>query len=288
VTARNRGVPQAVKDLVHTFKYNDLNSVMSSMDEDTACVILEPMVFDLPEDNFLPKLKLICEANDTLLIFDEMWTGFRLAMGGAQEYFEVQPDLACYSKAIANGMPLSVLTGQEEVMQLLEEEVFFFSTFGGEALSLAAAVATINELQKQDVPAYLARQGQTLRDGYNQIAEELGISHYTLCKGHPARTLVTFEASFGDPLHMKSLVQQELIKRGILWSGFHNICFSHTEQDIDYTLEAYRDVLPLLKQAVETDTVADFLRGEPVQPVFRKTGNFNTKPKVKMPASQAI
>jgi glutamate-1-semialdehyde aminotransferase len=287
VTARNLGVPQVVKDLVHTFNYNDLDSVLASLDRDTACVILEPMVFDLPQDDFLQDLKAACVENGALLIFDEMWTGFRLAMGGAQEYFDILPDLACYSKAIANGMPISVITGQWEVMELLDEDVFFFSTFGGEALSLAAARATISELWEKEVPAYLSEQGEKLRDGYNQIAQELGIDSYTQCKGHPSRTLITFDASAGDPLHLKSLVQQEMVKRGVLWSGFHNMCYAHTDEDVAYTLDTYWEVLAILKQAVGENAVVDYLRGEPVQPVFRKTGGFNTKP-VEKPKMEMI
>ena len=279
VTARNKGIPQVIKDLVNTFTYNDLDSVTRSMDDDTACVILEPMVFDFPEDSFLHNLKEMCERNGTPLIFDEMWTGFRLAMGGAQEYFGVAPDLACYSKAIANGMPISVITGTQEILDLVNDDVWFTTTFGGEALSLAAAVATVNEMREKDVQAHLARQGRKLRDGYNQIAVELGIDGYTRCKGHPARTLVTFDTSVGDPLLLKSLVQQEMIKRGVLWSGFHNVNFSHTDEDVAYILDAYRDALPVLEQAVEEGTVAQSLRGQPVQPVSRPTGNFDVKPK---------
>jgi glutamate-1-semialdehyde 2,1-aminomutase len=176
-------------------------------------------------------------------------------------------------------MPLAVLTGRADVMALLDEEVFFFSTFGGEALSLAAAQATIHELRDHDVTTYLANVGELLQEGYNELAMDKGLD-YTRCKGHPARSLITFDARAGDPLLLKSLMQQELIKRGILWSGFHNITFSHTTKDVDYTLEAYREVLKIVKKAVKKDKVAELLRGEPVQPVFRKTDNFNTKPAV--------
>ncbi|GMT46652.1 MAG: glutamate-1-semialdehyde 2,1-aminomutase [bacterium] len=277
ITSRSSGVPQAVRDLTYTFNYNDIGSVMEALDDDTACVILEPVVFEAPRDNFLHALQDICRRNGTLLIFDEMWTGFRLAVGGAQEYFSVTPDLACYSKAIANGMPLSVLTGRRDVMSLLEEDVFFFTTFGGEALSLAAAQATITEMKEKDVPAYISLQGKILKDGYNRIAEDLCMP-YTRCTGFDCRSIVTFDASAGNPLEMKSLMQQELIKRGILWSGFHNICFSHTDDDIEYALNAYSEVLLILKKAVSGGNVMGFLEGEPLEPVFRKTADFNIKP----------
>lgn len=282
VTDRNKGIPEAVKDLTFTFNYNDINSVIESIDTETACVILEPFVFEEPRNNFLQKLREICNENGTLLIFDEMWTGFRISLGGAQEYFNIKADLACFSKAVANGMPLSILTGKKNIMELLEKDVFFFTTFGGEALSLAAAKAAIYEIRDKNVPAYLAKQGRKLKDGYNKIISELGIN-YSKCSGYDCRTIITFDQdkSGQNPLEMKSLVQQEMIKRGILWSGFHNMSLSHSDVDIEYTLKVYRDILPVLKEAVEKQDVKSFLKGVPVEPVFRKTSNFNSKPKQK-------
>lgn len=282
VTDRNKGIPQSIQDMTFTFNYNDIQSVIDSIDDDTACIVLEPFVFEEPKDNFLQKLRDVCTKNGIVLVFDEMWTGFRISLGGAQEYFGIKADLACFSKAIANGMPLSVLTGKKEIMSLLDKDVFFFNTFGGETLSLAAAKATINEMIEKNVQTYLAKQGNKLKAGYNSIAEKLGLN-YTKCSGYDCRTIITFDAekSGCNPLEMKSLVQQEMIKRGILWSGFHNISFSHSDDDINYTLKAYEDVLPILKTAVEEKRVKQFLKGEPVEPVFRKVGNFNIKPKKK-------
>jgi glutamate-1-semialdehyde aminotransferase len=207
-----------------------------------------------------------------------MWTGFRIAVGGAQEYFNVTADLACFSKAFANGMPISLLTGRKEIMELFNEEVFFFTTFGGEALSLAAAVATISEMRDQQVPAYLAQKGKLLKDGYNNIATALGIDSYTRCTGYDCRSLVVFDATAGNPLELKSFVQQELFKRGILWSGFHNMSFSHTDADITHTLASYKEVLQLLAETVQQDKVGASLQGKPVEAVFRKLSHFNTKP----------
>jgi glutamate-1-semialdehyde aminotransferase len=274
------GIPAVIQDMTFTFNYNDIESVIESIDNDTACVILEPFVFQAPENNFLQNLRKVCAENGTLLIFDEMWTGFRISLGGAQEYFGVDADLACFSKAVANGMPISILTGKKEIMKVLNKEVFFYTTFGGEALSLAAAKATIEELRDKKVPEYLMNQGSKLREGYNNIAAELGIE-YTKCTGYDCRTIITFDPSAGNPLELKSLVQQEMIKRGILWGGFHNMSYSHSNEDIEYTLKVYKEVLPILKKAVEENNVAGYLKGEPVEPVFRKTSNFNTKPKKK-------
>jgi glutamate-1-semialdehyde aminotransferase len=275
-TDRHRGIPDAVKELTGSFDYNDIGSLADRLDEDVACVILEPMVFEWPRPGFLEELKAMCALNGTLLVFDEMWTGFRLALGGAQEHFGIAADLVCYSKAIANGMPLAVVAGRADIMRLCEKDVLFFSTFGGEALSLAAAQATISELRDRDVPAHLARVGRELRDGYNAIASELGIA-FTRAIGAECRSLVTFDASAGDPLLMKSLVQQELFRRGILWSGFHNVSFSHRDHEVRALLTAYREALPVLKDAVDRRDLRAALLGDPVEPLFRRISRFTTK-----------
>jgi glutamate-1-semialdehyde aminotransferase len=279
VTDRNAGIPDVLKDMTFTFNYNDIASVADSIDDDTACIILEPIVFEEPKANFLHELRELCTARKVVLIFDEMWTGFRVALGGAQEYFGVKADLMCYSKAIANGMPISVLAGRSDIMRLCDRDVFFFTTFGGEALSLAAAKATIEELRERDVPASLHRQGKKLKDGYNSLAQEAGMS-YTRCTGLDCRTIISFDQSAGNPLELKSLLQQEMIKRGILWGGFHNMCFSHTDKDVAYTLDAYREALAVVRAGVEQKNVRSLLHGDPVEPVFRRTGNFNMKPAV--------
>jgi glutamate-1-semialdehyde aminotransferase len=278
VTDRNKGIPNQTLDMTFTYNYNDIQSLIESIDDDTAAVILEPVVFEEPKNEFLHKVREICSQKGIVLIFDEMWTGFRMALGGAQEYFGIKADLATYSKAIANGMPLSVLTGKKDIMNLLEHDVFFFTTFGGETLSLAAAKATIEELKSKNVIEFLKTQGEKLINGINTLAQELDMP-YVQTIGYPFRSLLTLNPSAGNPLLMKSYLQQEMIKRGILWSGFHNMSFSHTDSDIKYTLETYKIILPMLKEAVESGDLESRLLGEPVQPVFRRVGNFNTKPK---------
>ncbi len=274
---RNAGIPDQIKDYTYTFEYNDIGSFIDSLDNDVAAVIIEPVTFEIPKNNFLDKIAEICRQNGIILIFDEMWTGFRMSIGGAQEYFGIKADLATYSKAVANGMPISILTGKQEIMKVLEDDVFFFTTFGGEALSLAAVKATITEMIEKNVILYLWVMGARLKEGYNAIAKEYGMD-YTRSVGYDFRSMVTFDNTAGDPLELKSFVQQELIKRGILWSGTHNMCFSHKESDIEYTLDAYRQVLLLLKESVEKDTVHQNIKGSPIQPTFRKVSGFNTKP----------
>ncbi|GMU86338.1 MAG: glutamate-1-semialdehyde 2,1-aminomutase [Ignavibacteriales bacterium] len=277
VTDRNLGIPDEVQNLTYTFNYNDLENLLDSIDDETAAVILEPFVFAKPDNAYLKTLRDICTERNILLIFDEMWTGFRIAAGGAQEYFDVKADLACFSKAIANGMPLSVLCGRADIMKLLEKDVFFFTTFGGETLSLAAAKATIEYIRTHNVPKILEIKGTLLQDGYNDLCNETGID-YSSCTGYPCRSIISFNHPVVPPLLAKSYVQQELIKHGIIWSGFHTVSYSHTEEDISLTLMIYRNVLEQLDYHVQRGTLQEELKGKAVEPVFRRTTNFNTKP----------
>jgi len=279
ITSRNAGIPEAIQNMTYTFEYNDIDSIKASLDETVAALILEPFIFEAPKAGFLKELAEACKANGTLLIFDEMWTGFRIAIGGAQEYFDVKPDLAVYSKACANGMPIAFLTGRADVMELFNSQVFSYTTFGGEALSLAACIATINELRDKNVPQYLNEKGALLKDGYNQIAIETGMDIYTRCAGYNCRSMVTFPPEAGNGLEVKALMQQEMIKRGVLWAGFHNMCYSHTDEDIEYTLSAYREVMPIMKEAITSGNVKQYLKGEVLEAVFRKVNNYNIKPK---------
>jgi glutamate-1-semialdehyde 2,1-aminomutase len=167
-------------------------------------------------------------------------------------------------------MPISLLTGRADVMRLFDEDVFFFTTFGGEALSLAAAKATIAEIKERDVCAALERQGKKLLDGFNQLAQSKRLGG-TRATGAPCRSLIVFDAGAGDPLLQKSVVQQELIRHGVLWTGFHNMCFSHSDADVEHVLAGYDRALDVLASALRKNALAAALRGRPVQPVFRKT-----------------
>ena len=270
-TVRNAGIPEETQALTKTFSYNNIESLKTVLDSDVACVILEPYVFEAPKDNFLQEVARLTKENGSLLVFDEMWSGFRIALGGAQEYFGVNADLACFSKAVANGMPISFLTGRKDVIERGEHDVFIFTTFGGEALSLAATIATVTELKEKNVPAYLAKMGAKLKEGYNALVAKYGMESITNCGGFDCRGIINFLPGAGDGLVMKTLMQQEMIKRGILWGGFHNMSFSHTDADIEYTLKAYDDVLPIIKKAVVDGNAKDLLKGEVLEMVFRKT-----------------
>ena len=269
-TGRPYGVPGSTRELTRSFKHNDVNALLDVLDDKVACVILEPVLFETLKEDYLQVVRRACNQVGALLIFDEMWTGFRIELGGAQERYDVKADLACFSKAVANGMPLAVLTGRADVMRLLEEDVFMYTTFGGEALSLAASDATIRELREKQVPSYLRLRGGHLQAGYNQLARERGLG-FTRAIGMESRTLIQFDAEASDPLLQKSLMQQEMLRHGVLWGGFHNLSFGHGDEEIEHVLGAYARSLDVLADAVKKGDLPTRILGTPVQPVFRKT-----------------
>jgi glutamate-1-semialdehyde aminotransferase/spore coat polysaccharide biosynthesis protein SpsF (cytidylyltransferase family) len=272
-TSFNGGVPLAVQQLTQTFEYNNLETlkrICAEHPNQVAAVILEPVGVVEPQSGFLEQVRELCRREGALLIFDEVITGFRLARGGAQEHFGVVPDLACFGKAMANGYPLSAIVGPREIMKHFDETFFSF-TFGGEALSLAAAQATMKEIAEKEVIPHLWEQGRKLQDGVNVLAREFGIERFVRCLGMAPRTIVAFRDQSGrESLLLKSLFQQECLKRGVLFSGGHNLCFSHSTDDIEYTLRVYRAVMETVGEAMRREDVSERLEGQPVQPVFRR------------------
>jgi glutamate-1-semialdehyde 2,1-aminomutase/spore coat polysaccharide biosynthesis protein SpsF len=272
-TTRARGVPQAVRELTHLFAYNDLASLRKLFDAhpgEFAAVIMEPVGVVEPAGTFLKDVAALARAHGAVLIYDEVVTSFRVALGGAQERYGVTPDLAAVGKAMANGFPVSAVVGRRDLMQVFDE-IFFSFTFGGEVLSLAAAKATITKLREGKVIPHIWAQGRKLQDGYNALAAEVGIGSLTRCIGLPPRTVLTFTDRKGqDSLAIKSLFQQEVVRRGILNAGGFNLCYRHSDDDVARTLEACRAALHVLAEAVAADDVEGRLRGPVIQPVFRR------------------
>ena len=269
-TTRNKGIPRALKYLVFPFQYNEIESLERLFEQhkgEIGTVIMEPTILEPPQDSFLERVKDLTHQNGALLIFDEIVTGFRMSLGGAQEYFSITPDLATFGKGMANGMPIGAVVGTKEVMQMFEE-VFFSSTFGGETLSLAASLATIRELQEKKAIQHIWRTGKKLTDGFNNLAKALDVdAESTGFPCHPKFALRDRGGS--ESSAVKSLFMQEMVKRGILMhSGAINLCFSHNNSDIDRTLEACEDALKIVKRAVAENKVGEMLEGEVFEQVF--------------------
>ena len=244
------GVPHALEALVVPFRYNDLPSLESALHahrDQVAAVILCPTQETAPAPGFLAGVIELAHQHGALVIFDEIVSGFRLALGGAQERYGVVPDLACFAKAIANGMPLAAVCGRREVMQAAER-LTISVTYGGEALSLAAARATLQEYRSRDVIGHLWRIGQALMDGMNAAARDTGVPFRV--EGHPPMATMAFRglgAEQAADVWQRFLA--EMAGRGILLrrGGLNFITFSHTQADIDRTVSACRESLLALQ-----------------------------------------
>ncbi|HEY2994007.1 MAG TPA: aminotransferase class III-fold pyridoxal phosphate-dependent enzyme [Methylomirabilota bacterium] len=272
-TTRAAGIPKAVRELTVPFAYNDLASlerVFADHRGRVAAVIMEPVGVVPPAPGFLQAVRDLAHREGALLIFDEIVTGFRLALGGAQEMFGVIPDLSCFGKGMGNGFPIAAVVGRRDLMEVFDQ-LFFSFTFGGEAASLAAALATVREMCDKPVIPHLWRQGERLRDGFNALARAAGLGRHAECVGYPPRTVITFaDPAGGDPAVLKTLFLQEAIKRGILLGGGMNVSFSHDDDDVTRTLAAYEAALAEVAAAVKAGDAARRLQGRVVEPVFRK------------------
>ena len=274
-TARHRGVPQATRDLTHPFTYNQpdtLHALFRQWPEGIAAVILEPMNTTEPADGFLGQVLDIAHRHGALVVFDETITGFRFAPGGAQEYFGVTPDLATFGKGLANGYPVSAVAGRADVMRLMEE-IFFSFTFGGETLSLAAALATMKKLQAQPVIETMTRRGRWILEGVRERVSRHGLGDAMTVSGHPTWSFVLFkDTRVCTQWELKTLFLQEMFARGILTLGTHNLSYAHGDADVERLLSVYDEVFPLLKDAVEHGAVRDRLRCKPLEPLFKLRG----------------
>lgn len=265
ITMRPHGVPSALRDIVHEFQYNDLESLEAVLkSHPIAGVILEPQALTTPSPGFLEGVRRLCDQYGAVLIFDEVVTGFRWSLGGAQERFGVTPDLTCLGKAIANGMPLSAIAGKQKYMKELDT-AFFSMTFGGECLSLAAAIETIKELKEKDY-GHIWRLGSLFEEGVNQTAKKHGLD--VNFAGSGPRHNLSFRESHCDPGGMKDLFYQEMVKQKILFSNVLYINFSHTESDIQQTIESADKAFSFVKENQnKIDTV---LQGKRSVSIFRK------------------
>ena len=270
LTSRNKGIPSFNKELIHVFNYNDikgLENLFYRFKNKIAAVVIEPTVFDAPKDDFLNKVKKITHENDSLLIFDEILTGFRISNGGAQEYYNVIPDIATFAKGMANGMPLAAIVGKSEYMKIFED-VFVSTTYGGETLSLAASLATINEFEQKDVCGHLWKLSLKFKEEFNKITERNGLN--SECIGSYPRLKIMIKNESGeDSLEYKSLFLQELVENGIfMHPNVVLFSFSHKKEDIDNTLSIIEKSLKILKKAIDSNEVGSKLKGNVAKQVI--------------------
>jgi len=271
-TTRNKGIPRAVGELTHKFPYNDLDALhqlLSAHPGEFAAVMMEAMNVEEPKPGYLEGVRELAHKHGALFILDEIITGFRFHLGGAQTLFGVTPDLAAFGKSMGNGFPIAAVVGKAEYMHQMEE-IFFSSTFGGEAVSLAASRATIHKMQREPVHATLDRLGQQIMDVTRANIARAGLTDAVGIAGKPSWSLMQFhDTPRATAWEIKSLYLQELLARGILSAGSHNLCYAHTAADLAQLDAAQRDAFGLVREALDRGDIAQRLSGPAIQPIFK-------------------
>lgn len=272
-TTRDLGIPAAVKTLSHTFPYNDLDVLEQLFTEfpgEFAAVVMEPMGVEDPHDGYLSGVKTLCEKHGVVLVFDEIVSGFRVGMEGAQAYFGVIPHLACFGKAMANGLPISAVTGRRDIMEVFDR-IFFSGTFGGDTLALAACKATIQEMQEHDVIGHNWEFGEKLSAAISQLISAHSLEGKVRLLGLPVRSIVAFPGkSEKESLLRRSYFMQECIKRGLLYFCSHIPCYAHGDEELEFTLNVLEEVFALHADAESEGNFSEKLDGPMIQAIFRR------------------
>lgn len=301
-TVMNAGVPEEFSALTLPFGFGDVRSLEALFAEhpgEIACVVIEPAgAVDTPCDAicarcaarregessaecrnaaFLAEVTAITRRNGAVLVFDEMLTGFRWHLPGAQTLYGIEPDLSCFGKALGNGFAVSTVAGRRELMELgglrqtEQPKVFLLSTtHGGETHSLAAALAVVAEMHEHPVIEHLWRIGKLLQDGVNDAARDLGIRESVGLEGYPCSPNLVCRDGAGNPSpEFRTLFLQELVRRGVLMINV-SPSFSHGEHEVDLTVHAAAAALEVYREALERGGVAGLLEGRAVRPAIRK------------------
>ncbi|MBH0780856.1 aspartate aminotransferase family protein [Nocardia bovistercoris] len=245
---RPGGIPDTVRSQVATFDYNDLDSLRTVFERhcgEIACLLLMPFELEAPAPGFLQGAIDIAHEHGALVVFDEMRSGFRVSLGGAQELFGVRADLATFSKAMANGWAVSALTGRADVMAMVGR-THISSTFYSNTVSMAAAVATIDQLADGSALARIETMGRRLQDGLAASAREHGVPARML--GVPQMPFLAFDHPAPERAQaLRDTFFAETTRRGVLLHPTHHwfVCAATTDADIEFALDAGEQAMRL-------------------------------------------
>lgn len=258
------GVPKIMKKLIDTFKYNDIKNLKGKIKNHSnkvAAVIMEPVPLENPKTGYLEAIRQITKKNNIVLIFDEIITGFRMSLGGAQKYYNVIPDLACFGKAMANGMPISCIVGNKEIMKKTED-VFVSTTFGGESLSIATALATIDYIKKHRVIEHNWKIGRLLFGGINNLIKKHQINANLI--GQEFKFKIIFNNQDGSESNIKKLFfLQKAIQKGIFFGVIITFNYSHKQREVIYTLKIVDKIFKEMKKYQDCEkNIKKLIRGK--------------------------
>ena len=268
----HRGVPKVVRNLTKNFKYNDLADLEEKLkNNDIAAVILEPIQSNGPKECYLEEVKNLSHKYGAILIFDEVVSGFRYALGGASKLYGVTPDLASFGKGMANGYAISAVAGKRDLLQQIEKGVFVSTTFGGDAISMAAALATIKILEQPGFYEHIEKIGKIHIDGLKKLIDKYELNDVLSVTGLPQHAGLNFEGKGSlNYLDIQSVYSQEMLRNGIFISAIYNLNASHTEKEADAYLSATEQAFTMIQRALQNDSLEGILLGGKVDPVFKR------------------
>jgi 3-aminobutanoyl-CoA transaminase len=247
------GIPEKLYEDVHEFHYNDLEGVKSLLEQhrgDVAGIIMTPLGHPLaapvqmPKPGFLEGVRELCNQHETVLIFDEIRTGFRLNIGGGQSEFGVTPDLAVFGKAMGNGYPVGAVTGKAEIMDVLKSEVFLSSTFFPNSDALVAALKTIEIMERDNVLGVIRKKGEEFGNKLEEIVAKSSID--CSLSGAPWMPFITFNKDKERKYKQRrTKFYTEVIRRKVFLQPFHHgyIAYRHTDQDLAQAADAIKESL---------------------------------------------
>jgi len=255
MVTRDGGVPKFNHELIKVFDYNDsegLEQIMEDNNEEIAAVILEPTIYEKPQKDFLKKVRKITDDNNSILILDEVITGFRFDLKGGQKYFDIKGDIVCFGKGMGNGLPISAITGPTEFMKIFNE-LWVSSTNNSESLSLAGTIAVIEEMEQKKTIDHCWKMGSKLFESWNKICKENNVNSEIY--GYPVRmNMKCMDKSGKISQELKAVILQEMIKKNIFISpSWLSVSYSHSEQDIENTLLALDEVCRYIRKNETTD-----------------------------------
>lgn len=280
-TPCNRGIPEKTREMTAFFSYNNFDSVeelLSDNDHDIACLILEPVKFDPPENDFLHKVAELCKERGVLLILDEMISGFKWSLQGAHNYFGVKPDMSTWGKGIANGFSACALTGRAEIMELGgilnegEDKLFLISTtHGAETTGLAAMIATIKSFIDFSMIESNWQRGAELKSRLEQVILKHELQSALKWVGYPCLlALVCRDAEGNVDDSFRTLMMQEMIARGVLFQGLFYTTWSHQQAELNQFVMAFDESCAVYKHAIRQGNTNQLLIGRAAKAVFRK------------------
>ena len=278
-TPLTKGIPQKDIDSTKMFNYNNIESLKKLFDEypdQIACVILEPASTEHPKDNFLHKVQELCHKNGAVFILDEMITGFRWHLKGAQHYYDIRPDLCTFGKAMANGFSVSAIAGKREIMELgsiefegMERLFLLSTTHGAEMSGLGAFVETMKFMEDNNVVEHIWEYGKKLISMMNELSKKYGIEKNFVAGGIECSPYyLTFDKNGENSLGLRTLFSQEMIKNGVLMPWIA-LSYAHGEKELEITKKALEKTFEIYKKAVE-EGYEKYLLGNVIKPVFRK------------------